>query len=135
MANLKKQNKIGKTNSKQAVLERIKLNAAGIDIGSEYIFIAILGMVVRKFTTFTEGLREALEYLKENGITSVAMEATGIYWFPIYECLDQAGIEVYVVNGGHVKNVPGRKTDVLDSEWLRELHTYGLLPGQTHLKI
>ena len=55
------------------------------------------------------------------------MEATGIYWSPIYEALEEEGLEVYIVNGRHAKNVPGRKTDVLDSEWLRELHTYGLL--------
>ena len=126
---VKVQNKERKSTpkSKKAVLERIKLQAAGIDIGSEMIFIAILGQVVRSFTTYTSGIREAVNYLKEHRITSVAMEATGIYWFPVYEAIEDSGIEAYVVNGGHVKNVPGRKTDVLDSEWLRELHTYGLL--------
>ena len=125
----KLQNKISKCASKstQALLERIKLKAAGIDIGSELIFIAIMGQMVKSFTTYTSGIQEAVNCLKENGITTVAMEATGIYWFPVYEAIEEAGIEAYVVNGGHVKNVPGRKTDVLDSEWLRELHTYGLL--------
>lgn len=127
MAKLQNKNSKRTSNSKQALLERIKLKAAGIDIGSEMIFIAIMGQMVKSFTTFTSGIQEAVNYLKENDITTVAMEATGIYWFPIYEAIDEAGIEVYVVNGGHVKNVPGRKTDVLDSEWLRELHTYGLL--------
>lgn len=123
----KKKNKQRDQQGKQAVLERIKLNAAGIDIGSESVFIAILDKPVLNFTTFTDGLKQAVAYLNKCGVTSVAMEATGIYWFPIYEFLEQAGIEVYVVNGRHAKNVPGRKTDVLDSEWLRELHTYGLL--------
>jgi transposase len=123
----KKKNKQRDQQGKQAVLERVKLDAAGIDIGSESLFIAVLDKPVMKFTTFTDGLRQAVGYLKECGVTSVAMEATGIYWFPVYEFLEQAGIEIYVVNGRHVKNVPGRKTDVLDSEWLRELHTYGLL--------
>lgn len=113
--------------SSQAVLSRIRLKSAGMDIGSEKIFIAILDQPIRSFETFTSGIRQAVSYLKEQCITSVAMEATGIYWLPIFEVLEGAGIEVYVVNGGHVKNVPGRKTDVLDSEWLRELHTYGLL--------
>jgi transposase len=123
----KKKHKQRDQQGKQAVLERIKLNAAGIDIGSESLFIAVLDKPVMKFTTFTDGLKQAVGYLKECGVTSVAVEATGIYWFPVYEFLEQAGIEIYVVNGRHVKNVPGRKTDVLDSEWLRELHTYGLL--------
>jgi len=111
----------------KALLERIKIKAAGIDIGSSAIFIAIIDKEVKSFSTFTSGIHEAVRYLKANGIKSVAFEATGIYWFPIYEAIEEAGIEIYVVNGGHVKNVPGRKTDVLDSEWLRELHTYGLL--------
>jgi transposase len=116
-----------KVKSSQAVLERIRLKAAGLDVGSEMVYLAILDKPVQSFDTFTSGIIQAVTYLKENAITSVAMEATGIYWLPIFEALEEAGIEVYLVNGGHVKNLPGRKTDVLDSEWLRELHTYGLL--------
>jgi len=125
---VKKQNtKSKRIKSTKATLERIRLKAAGVDIGSSEIFIAILDMPVISFETFTCGIVLAIKYLKDHQITTVAMEATGIYWLPIYEMFDQAGIEVYVVNGGHVKNVPGRKTDVLDSEWLRELHTFGLV--------
>jgi transposase len=111
----------------QAVLERIQLKAAGVDIGSEKIFVAVLDGPVVEYDTFTSGILQAVNDLKAQEITTVAMEATGIYWFPIYDMFTESGLEVYVVNGGHVKNVPGRKTDVLDAEWLRELHTYGLL--------
>ena len=82
---------------------------------------------VRKFSTFTRGLEEASKYLKLEGIEKIVMEATGIYWVPVYEHFEKEGFDVCLVNGAHAKNVPGRKTDVLDSEWLRELHTYGLL--------
>lgn len=116
-----------KKKTKQAILERIKLNAAGIDIGSESIYVAVLGFEVKNFSTFTKGIQAMISYLKSCNVDSVAMETTGIYWFPIYDMLVEAGIEVYVVNATHVKNVPGRKTDVLDSEWLGELHTFGLL--------
>lgn len=116
-----------KKKTKRAVLERIKLNAAGIDIGSEYIYVAVLGFDVKCFGTFTKDIKALIIYLISCGVDSVAMETTGIYWFPIYDMLVEAGIEVYVVNAAHAKNVPGRKTDVLDSEWLRELHTFGLL--------
>lgn len=112
---------------RQAVLEKIKLNAAGLDLGSEELYVAILDQPVRKFNTFTSGIRSALEYIKSAGSDSVAMETTGIYWWPVYEIFESGGLEVYVVNACHAKNVPGRKTDVLDSEWLRELHTYGLV--------
>ena len=111
----------------QATLKRIKLDAAGIDLGSEELYVAVIDQPVEVFTTFTNGLRGLVNYLRSHGITSIAMEATGIYWFPVYEALDTEGFEVYVVNSRHAKNVPGRKTDVLDSEWLRELHTYVLL--------
>jgi transposase len=124
---MKKLKKSKQGKSTQAVLERIKLKAAGMDIGSEKIFVAVLDSPVVEYDTFTCGILQAIDDLKAQEINTVAMEATGIYWFPIYEMLTEAGIEVYVVNGGHVKNVPGRKTDVLDAEWLRELHTYGLL--------
>lgn len=113
--------------SKKAVLEKIRLNAAGVDMGSEEIFVAVLNQPVRKFTTFTCDLQAVLAYIKSQGVDSVAMEATGIYWWPLYEILKAGGLEVYIVNACHAKNVPGRKTDVLDAEWLRELHTYGMV--------
>lgn len=115
--------------NKKATLERIRLNAAGVDIGSEEIYVALRdeNQPIQKFSTFTSGIREALEYIKSHGADSVAMETTGIYWWPIYEVFEAGGLEVHVVNACHAKNVPGRKTDVLDAEWLRELHTYGLV--------
>ena len=111
----------------QATLERINLKVAGIDVGSEKHYVAILDQPVRFFLSFTSDIKEMIKYLKSNGIQSVVMEATGVYWLALYEMLEEAGIRVCLVNGAHSKNVPGRKTDVLDSDWLRELHTYGLL--------
>jgi len=124
MAKEKKQNLKKKSES---IISRLKVNAAGIDIGSEKIFVSVENQPVKIFDTFTIGIHQARDYMKENQVKSVAMEATGIYWMSIYEILDSADFEVYVVNGAHVKNVPGRKTDVSDSEWLRELHSCGLL--------
>lgn len=108
-------------------LEKIKPNAAGIDIGSERIFIAIEGQEVRSFKTFTSFFEQAVEYLQLHTITSVAMEATGVYWIVLYDLLEQAGIEVFLVNPIEAKNVPGRKTDVQDCQWIQQLHSYGLL--------
>lgn len=109
-------------------LKKIKAKAAGIDIGSEKIFISIEDKKeVRSFETFTDTLKEAGNYLKENGVKTVAMESTGVYWIPVYEILEEYGIEVNLVNARHVKNVPGRKTDVLDCQWIEQLHKYGLL--------
>ena len=109
-------------------LVKIKGDAAGIDVGSEKIFIATTASEeVVNYNTFTESYREAIKYLKDKEIKSIVMEATGVYWIAFYEMLDSEGFEVYVVNGKHAKNVPGRKTDVLDCQWLRTLHSYGLL--------
>lgn len=108
-------------------LHTINPHCAGIDIGSEKIFIGIESQEVRSFGTFTDEFLRAIAYLKEHTITSVAMEATGVYWVAFFEMLEAAGIEVCLVNGKHVKNVPGRKSDVADCEWLRQLHSYGLL--------
>jgi transposase len=108
-------------------LEKIKPKAAGIDIGSEKIFVAIEGQEVKSFRTFTSTLQQAVEYLQVHGIESVAMEATGVYWVVLYDLLEQAGIEVFVVNPIETKNVPGRKTDVQDCQWIQQLHSYGLL--------
>jgi transposase len=108
-------------------LEKINPNAAGIDIGSERIFIGIEGQEVRSFKTFTSSLEQSVEYLQLHNITSVAMEATGVYWVVLYDLLEQAGIEVFLVNPVETKNVPGRKTDVQDCQWIQQLHSYGLL--------
>jgi transposase len=113
--------------NKKANLKKINYNVSGIDLSSEEMFAAIIDKGVRRFSTFTRGLEEASCYLKLEGIEKIVMEATGIYWIPVYEHFEKEGFDVSLVNGAHAKNVPGRKTDVLDSEWLRELHTYGLL--------
>ncbi len=111
-----------------AELVKMKGNVSGIDIGSEKIFIATSkDDEVVNYDTYTESYKRAIEYLKSKEIQSIVIEATGIYWIAFFELLESAGFEVYVVNGKHVKNVPGRKTDVLDCQWLRTLHSYGLL--------
>ncbi|MBU2506937.1 MAG: transposase [Bacteroidetes bacterium] len=108
-------------------LNVIKKHTAGIDIGSRKIFIGIANKKVLSFDSFTTSFQKAIEYLKENNITSIAMESTGVYWTTLYDMLDDAGFEVYLVKSNSVKNVPGRKTDVLDCQWLQQLHSYGLL--------
>lgn len=108
-------------------LDKIRAHAAGIDLGSEAIFVAVEGEPVHSFETFTASLVEAVAYLKAQRIETVAMEATGVYWIPLFELLEHSGVEVCLVNGAHVKNVPGRKSDVQDCQWLQQLHTYGLL--------
>lgn len=112
-------------------LEQINPNAAGIDIGAEEIYVAVPPdrdtESVRSFPTFTADLRRLVAWLKAGRIDTVAMEATGVYWIPLYELLEEAGFEVCLVNARHLKNVSGRKTDVLDCQWIQQLHTYGLL--------
>jgi transposase len=108
-------------------MRMIHPHAAGIDIGADKIFIAIEGQPVTSFETFTDALRQGRDYLLLHGVETVAMEATGIYWWPLYELIEAAGIEIFLVNGAHVKNVPGRKSDVLDCQWLQQLHSAGLL--------
>lgn len=113
-------------------LENINMNAAGIDIGSKSHFVAVPAGAcenpVREFSTFTDALHLLADLLMDCGVTTVAMESTGIYWIPVFEILESRGLEVRLVNARHVKNVPGRKSDVLDCQWLQQLHTYGL-PG------
>ena len=82
---------------------------------------------VRRFSAFTEGLDAVVDWLKDCRVTTVAMESTGVYWIPLHQKLETAGIEIYLVNARHVRHVPGRKTDVQDSQWLRQLHRFGLL--------
>jgi transposase len=114
-------------------LEHLNRCAAGIDIGSKSHFVAVPEGVdqnpVREFSTFTGDLEELTRWLISCGITTVAMESTGVYWIPVFEILESHGLEVKLVNARHVKNVPGRKSDVLDCQWLQQLHTYGLLRG------
>lgn len=114
-------------------LNAIHANAAGIDIGATEIYIAVPGNrsddPVRRFDTFTDDLHDAARWLKSCNIDSIAMESTGVYWIPVFQILDAYGFEVILVNARHVKNVPGRKTDVQDCQWLQYLHSVGLLRG------
>jgi transposase len=96
-------------------------------VGSTKIFIGIEEQPVRKFDTYTGSLQQAVSYIKGQGITELAMEATGIYWISFYDMLTAAGIKVHVVNGRHVKHVPGRKSDTADCMWIQQVHSYGLL--------
>ena len=106
-------------------------DAAGLDIGAEEIWVAVppaqAGQPVRRFGTFTPDLHAVADWLTECGVKTVAMESTGVYWLPIYEVLEARGFEVYLVNAHHLKNVPGRKSDVQDCQWIQRLHSYGLL--------
>ena len=114
-------------------LERIQPNAAGIDCGSRHHHVAVPvdrdPEPVRRFKTFTPDLYRMVDWLEACRIDTVAMEATGVYWIPIYDILEQRGFKVVLVNARHVKNVPGRKTDVVDCQWIQELHEVGLLRG------
>jgi len=101
--------------------------AAGIDVGSEQLFVATKAGSVRVFSTFTASLIQLKDYLLEQKVTTVAMEATGVYWLPIYEVLEEAGLEVCVVNAAHARNLPARKTDMKDCQWLAELHSKQML--------
>jgi transposase len=117
----------------QSIQPVINPHAAGADIGAREIYVAVPTALtsepVRCFPTFTEDLRALVAWLQSFGIKTVAMEATSVYWIPLAELLEEAGIEVCLVNPRHVKNVPGRKTDVMDCQWLQYLHSVGLLRG------
>lgn len=106
-------------------------DAGGIDIGATSIYVAVppdrAAPAVRKFGTFTEDLHALADWLQACGVVTVAMESTGVYWIPLFQILEDRGIEVCLVNARHVKNVPGRKTDVQDCQWLQFLHAVGLL--------
>lgn len=111
----------------ETVFETVNPQSAGIDIGSEKIFVSVDGTTVVHFETFTADYRHCISYLKEHRIFRVAMEATGIYWIALYELLEKAGIEVCLVNPREVKQVKGRKTDVKDCQWIQKLFSAGLL--------
>ena len=106
-------------------------NAAGVDIGAREIFVAVPhdpeGEPVRKFATFTEDLGRLADWLQRCGVTTVAMESTGVFWIPLYEILEQRGLNPCVVNARHMKNVPGRRTDWHECQWIQFLHAVGLL--------
>jgi len=108
-------------------MEKIHSHAAGIDIGSRQVFVGLEEGPVRSFETFTSSLADVGKYLLENKVTTVAMEATGVYWYVLYDILSEAGLEVWLVDGRETRQVPGRKTDVKDCQWIQQLHSYGLL--------
>jgi transposase len=129
----RKKSKRTSNQSKKKSFPMINPNAAGIDIGSEQHWVAVPEdrdeQPVRQFGCFTEDLHAMSHWLKRCGIETIVMESTGVYWIPVFEILETQGFQVKLVNARHVKNVPGRKTDVLDCQWLQRLHTYGLLSG------
>jgi len=120
-----------KIQSEDISLEMIHPDAAGIDIGNESHYVAVPptrdSQSVRRFGCTTAELKAMANWLKQCGIRTVAMQSTGVYWIAVYDILEQAGLEVYLVNARDTKNLPGRKSDVQESQWLMKLHTYGLL--------
>ena len=129
--NPKRQRVSEKDRPSVSLLERIQPDAAGIDCGQNSHFVAVPPerdpQPVREFRTFTAELDRLADWLAQCRIKTVAMESTGVYWIPLYEILEQRGLEVMLVNARDVHNVRGRKSDVMDCEWLRELHSVGLL--------
>lgn len=118
---------------KSSPLLVINPHVAGIDVGAAKHYVAVPEdrdpQPVRCFETFTADLNRIADWLHQCGVRSVVMESTGVYWIPLFELLERRGFEVLLVNARHVKNVPGRKSDVLDCQWLRTLHACGLLSG------
>src|SRR5882724_4537178 len=119
--------------NKVAQLPVIESNAAGIDVGATQVFVAVPAdrapEPIRCFETFTVELERLADWLQQCKIQTVAMESTGVYWIPLFQILEKRNIEVCLVNARHVKNVPGRKTDVEDCQWIQHLHSVGLLRG------
>ena len=120
-----------KIQSADLSLEVVHPNAAGIDIGNESHYVAVPpdrdNQPVRRFGCTTAELKAMADWLNQCGICTVAMQSTGVYWIAVYDMLEAAGFEVYLVNARDTKNLPGRKSDVQESQWLLKLHTYGLL--------
>lgn len=114
-------------------MARVHAHAAGVDIGSTFHVAAVSKQLtaepVQSFRSFTADLHGMADWLKSHGATTVAMESTGVYWIPLFEILESRGFEVLLVNARDVRNVPGRKTDVNDAQWLQQLHEHGLLRG------
>ena len=112
-------------------LEIVHPDAAGIDIGGREHWVAISPDrdedPIRRFGCFTADLEQMARWLVEKGVRSVAMQSTGVFWMPVYEVLEQSGLHVHLVNARHTKNLPGRKSDVQECQWLLKLHTFGLL--------
>jgi len=111
-------------------LQVVHPGAAAIDIGSRFHVVAIPPdrdpQPVRRFDTFTGDLHRLADWLADQRVVTIAMESTGVYWIPVYELLEERGFEVLLVNAREAKDVPGRKTDINDAQWLQRLHAYGL---------
>jgi transposase len=116
-----------------SALRIVNPDAAGIDIGATSHFVAVPERrdkeAVKEFECYTSDIQKMIGWLKRCSIKTVVMESTGSYWIPVFEMLDQAGFEVKLVDAHHIKNVRGRKSDVIDCQWLQQLHTHGLLSG------
>ena len=122
-----------RSRAKPEGLSQLNLNAAGIDVGATGHYVAVPAdreePPVREFEAFTADLYRLADWLAECGVETVVMESIGVYWIPLFGVLDERGLQVMLVDPRRIKNVPGRKTDVLDCQWLQQLHTYGLLSG------
>jgi transposase len=120
-----------KIQSEDLSLEVVHPDAAGIDIGNESHYVAVPAsrdsQPVRRFGCTTAELKAMADWLKQRQIRTIALQSTGVYWIAVYDILEEAGFEVYLVNANQTKNLPGRKSDVQESQWLMKLHTYGLL--------
>ena len=120
-----------KVKSSHSPLPTLHPHAAGIDVGAREVYVAVPPGAdprpVRRFETFTEDLLAVRDWLQACGVDSIALESTGVYWIPLFQILEAAGLEVVLVNARHCKNLPGRKTDVQDCQWLQYLHSVGLL--------
>ena len=121
------------TSAKPAGLSQVNLNAASIDVGATSHFVAVPAdraePPVPEFAAFTADWYRLADWRAECGVATVVMESTGVYWIPRFGVLEERGFEVMLVDPRRIKNVPGRKTDVVDCQWRRQLHTYGLLSG------
>jgi len=114
-------------------MPQLNPNAAGIDVGGTSHFVAVppdrASEAVREFATFTGDLYRLADWLRACGVETVALESTGVYWIPLFQVLEERGFEVKLVDARQLRRVPGRKSDVLDCQWLQQLHSFGLLAG------
>jgi transposase len=117
-------------------MEVIHPRVAGIDVHEKIVWVAVRlpgqrpgerAVTAKRVKAFWRSLRQMAAWLAELGVTDATMESTGVYWWPVYHALARAGIEVCVRNAAHMRNVPGRKRDVMDCRWIAELHEHGLL--------
>lgn len=133
MSKLSKRDKVGVTGQRPfAGMRKMRATAAGLDIGAHEIVGCVPGedesmQEVETFGTYTSDLQAIGDWFQDKGISSVAMESTGVYWIPVLEYLESLGIECCLISAAALKKVPGRKTDVVDSQWIQTLHSYGLL--------